>query len=790
MKKYILPNILTTTIIALLLFMTVGYALYSETITLNGKITIAKSGIIEITSASIVQNECKNLSNYTNPTYSGTNINFSVTGSSENFTATYLIEITNNSFYDYTYTDFAFNPTIQGSDNTAKISTTITNANTGQTMGAGDSYPKGSVTVLKVKISFETENSNTTVGVTGNSAFTVNNEGSLIASISPTTGDLKGDNYSCFTLNVINTYHYTRTFEIISSNENIIFANNNLTPITSLSIDSNKNQNYEICTMVKEGSIFLTDSTTTTPYIKSNGINNIILDILTLAVDVDINATDKEIPEVGNVTLKMADTNTVNGEATLSWNRIDSGGSAITNYYIVLYNETTGATNTYTTGNAITSYTFTNLSEGSYHATVYGEDEAGNIGSAYISSATTANGYASRSESIYLKWLYNVSTDFNRIASDGATTAVINNSYEATLSVNTSTSGYSLPSSITVTMNGQELTNGTEYTYNSSSGKVVINKVTGDITIKASATWYCLIEGTKIRLANGTYKKIENIEYDDLLTVYDHENGGITYEYPVWIEKETKVNHYQKTTFSDGTILNTFGDHGLFSMDLLKYVSVQDKDNFKIGTKVAKIKEDGTIEIVKVTNIEIIKEETSYYNVSSTRFHNIIAEDLLTTDGSIISSNVFSFNEDITWSKERDDYLKTNDLFIYEEFKVIFPQFPFPEHIFRGYRMEEMKHLYNQGLLDINMYYENLKNLGSKTMTDENDNNLWMITTSDDKVINKKDYLQIEGSYYKLPYPKNYNNFKGWYNTADGKLYKPNDLIKVVYGMHFIAKYY
>ena len=225
-------------------------------------------------------------------------------------------------------------------------------------------------------------------------------------------------------------------------------------------------------------------------------------------------------------------------------------------------------------------------------------------------------------------------------------------------------------------------------------------------------------------------------------------------------------------------------------MDLLKYVSVQDKDNFKIGTKVAKIKEDGTIEVVKVTNIEIIKEETSYYNVSSTRFHNIIAEDLLTTDGSIISSNVFSFNEDITWSKERDDYLKTNDLFIYEEFKVIFPQFPFPEHIFRGYRMEEMKHLYNQGLLDINMYYENLKNLGSKTMTDENDNNLWMITTSDDKIINKKDYLQLEGSYYKLPYPKNYNNFKGWYNTADGKLYKPNDSIKVVYGMHFIAKYY
>ena len=361
MKKYILPNIITITVITLLLFMTIGYALYSETITLNGKVTIAKSGIIEITNASIVENECSNLSNYTVPTYSGMNINFSVTGSSDKFSATYLIEITNNSFYDYTFTDFAFNPSIQGSENTAKISTKITNANTGQSVGPGDSYPKGSVTLLKVKISFETENANTTIGVTGNASLTANNEGSLVASISPTTGDLRGDNYACFNLNVINTYHYTRTFSIISSNENILFTDANLNPISILSIESNKNDNYEICTTIKEGSIFLTDSTTTTPYIKSNGINNITLNDLTLAVDVDINATDKDIPEVGNLTLKMNETNTVNGEATLSWNRIDTGGSPITNYYIILYNSKNLKYNNYTTGNSITSYKFTKL---------------------------------------------------------------------------------------------------------------------------------------------------------------------------------------------------------------------------------------------------------------------------------------------------------------------------------------------------------------------------------------------------------------------------------------------
>ena len=790
MKKFIRSNIIPLIIITLLCCMTAGYAIYYETISLNGDIIIKKSGIIEITNAVIVENECSNISNYTNPTYEGMKINFSVTGRSENFSATYLIEITNNSFYDYTFTDFAFNPTIAGSENTAKITTTITNANTGESIGAGNSFPKNSVITLKVKINFETENPNTTVGVTGNGAMTENNTGTLEANITPTSGNLQGkDAISCFTLNVMNSYHYTRTFNLTSSNENIKFVDNKRNEISVFTINAGSTSSYEVCTMVKEGSIFLTDSTTTTPYISSNGINNLTLDTLTFAVDIDINATDKEIPQVGNVTLAMADTNTVAGEAFLNWTRIDSGGSPITNYHIILYNETTGAQTKLSTGNAIPSYTFNNLSEGTYYAKVYAEDEAGNIGSNYVDSATTANGYCSRSQSVALKWLYNVDTSgFSRLASDGATTAVINNSYEATISV-TASSSYSLPDDLEITMAGQQLTNGNEYTFNSSSGKLIITKVTGDITISGSATFYCLIKGTKIRLADNTYKNIEDIKYDDLLTVYNHELGGITYEYPIWIEKETKVNNYQKTTFSDGTILKTFGDHGVFSMDALKYVSVADSQNFHIGTKVAKINEDGSISIVLVEKIEIVNEKTSYYNVSSTRYHNIIAENLLTTDGSILSSNVFSFDDNITWTDERDEFLKSNDLFVYEQFRFIFPKFNFPEHIFRGYRMEEMKHLYNQGLLDINMYYDNLKNLGTDTMKDIDGTNLWMVTTSEDKVINKKDFLRKQGSYYTLPHPKNKENFIGWYNTSDGKMYNPTDKVKIVYGMHFIAKY-
>ena len=69
------------------------------------------------------------------------------------------------------------------------------------------------------------------------------------------------------------------------------------------------------------------------------------------------------------------------------------------------------------------------------------------------------------------------------------------------------------------------------------------------------------------------------------------------------------------------------------------------------------------------------------------------------------------------------------------------------------------------------------------------DNNLWMITTSEDSLENTSKYLKEEGSYYTLISPMNNNNFIGWYNTADNKMYNIGDKVKVTYGMHFIAKY-
>ena len=55
---------------------------------------VQKAGIIEITSASIIRDECSNLTSYNEPSYSKMHIEFVITSRSTSFSATYLITVT------------------------------------------------------------------------------------------------------------------------------------------------------------------------------------------------------------------------------------------------------------------------------------------------------------------------------------------------------------------------------------------------------------------------------------------------------------------------------------------------------------------------------------------------------------------------------------------------------------------------------------------------------------------------------------------------------------------------
>ena len=787
LSKY---NILGLAVFLAVVFMSVGFALYKQDLGLNGDIALKKQSKLEIVSATIVESESENLKDYSNPTIDGLNVSFKMRGTSETFVATYLVEINNGSAYNYAFNNFPFSANLDTSGKVS-IETIITNSTTGEVLDPGEIIPAEESRTYKIQFTITTDDVDAEVTIDGDATYTTDNTGNIIASITPTTGNLQDGAIACFTVSVANTYKYDRNFTLDSSNDNITLVNNAGTVLGTFSIGANTTESYEVCTKTAEGSTFLSDETTTIITLNSTGVSTVNVGELTLAVD-NSEAVDTEAPKVGNVSLAIPEEDTAIGKALVSWDRIDTGGSSVTNYYIILYNSDTGTTSTFETGSALTSYTLTNLEEGNYYVKVYGEDEAGNIGESSCDSATTESGYCSLSNTTNLKWQFAVTYSLSKLSHDGSTstsdTVTIYSSYSTTLAVNSSSTWDMLPSSVTITMGGTTLTSGTDYTYDSSSGKITINKVTGDITITASAMSICLVKGTLVTLADGSTKKIEDITYEDLLLVWNYETGTYTYEYPIWIEQGKTTSHYQKTTFSDGTVLKTVGRHGVFSKDLNQFVSVHDGEKFKVGTEIAKLNADNELEYVKVVSIEVIDEPVEYYHVVSTRYYNIIANNVITTDGTVILSNLYNFGENITWENRDYDAL---ELYDYSLFSDVMPYY-----MFKGLRVEEGE------VLSAYLDFETFKNyllhnqlndeMLLKPEEDGAGNRLWKVTTSDDLTFGASsatNSLFKEGSYYFLKEPLNKIGFKGWLNTADGELYQPGDMVRVDYGMHFVAEY-
>lgn len=769
MKKNNKISIIINVIFVLVFsFITIGYAAYNKELGITSSLSLVGNGEMFIRSIDLV--DSSNVSNSVSPTIVNNEVNFNITfnGTNNDFFANYLVTIVNNTFYDYTYTgidlDYSLSRT-DGVQDGSSLSISINGINNGDVISAR------STKTFNIIVNLNANDPNATY-VT-EIASEVNNEvvqeAKLLASVTPKQGDLRTNNLAKFTLDVISTYTYDRTFNINISDSNFEIVDASGNALSNLTIHANSEETYDFYVKASSNATFVNDSKTTTITLNSSGIPRIIVDSITLLVNQNTSVTDTIPPVVGNVNFSMGETE---GTATATWSLIDYGLSGVDHYMINLYNSSNTLVRSYT-GTDATSYSFTGLSEGTYYVVVYAIDDSGNSGSSYVNSATNNTGYASKSNNATLKWRYTVTNNLTNLSSNGNNYAVYHQPYTATLSASGLLAG--LPDSVTITMGGQTLTANTDYTYSKSSGQIKINNVTGDIVITATASGTCLIKGTKVLLANGKYKNIENIRYDDLLLVFNYETGKMIEEYPIWIEKEGKTKGYQKNTFSDGTVLNTRGWHGVFSVDKNEFVSVDNEEDFHVGTRILKIDKNGKKEVVSVTKIEYIMEETTYYHVVSTRYYNIIANDILTTDGTVILSNLYGFNKDLTWTKMRDI---NNDWYTREELSIL------PNYMYIGLRAKEGKVLQKYGMSrDIFLWY-----LVNNQLTDEmlpinknKDNKLLFSVQSE---LDNKCYLLPEGSMYILS--KN-DKVDKYLDTSQNILYNPGDSVKIELSTYFKA---
>ena len=768
--KFNITFFIAIILIAIFCFETIGYAIFSQVLTINGTASFQKVGELEI--IKIEQGYFNNATEASTPTYSGLDVNYNITFScnqSNPGTAVYYVTIKNNNVIRYTYNGFNINATITQNSSSGEVTTTIEGLNQGDVIEPGDE--------IELTVTFSLTSS-TTVSLFGSATYTTytvtangtvdkttSNLGDLYASFtSSLEGDLRTLTRVPFTISVMNSYDYDYDFTISSTSSKLKLVDSNGNSLSTYTIYGGNTESYTFYVELEDSATFNNEYINSTIYLnygsKSKKINTI-----KIQVNQELEEEDIEPPTISNLTVTKDSTD---GSLTLNWNGEDD--SDILKYYILLYSvngSTETLQQTYNTTSSETSYTIKNLDPGYYSFKVYGEDNSENNNKptqTEIDNATTSSGSVMKVESAYYRWYVNVTYNLTYTSSSNTDSKVpYGEAYSTTLSVG---SEYTLGTP-TVKVGNTTYTSGTQYSYSNKKITIYAQYVTDDITISCTSTkTTCLIEGTKVLLHNGKYKNIEDITYSDLLSVWSYDTGSIDYEYPILIEYEGTAKSYQLTTFSDGTTLKTVGYHGIFNADLNKYVSIDNKDEFNIGTKVVKII-DGKINYVKVVNIEYIEKEVKFYHVESTRYFNVITDDVLTTDGNTILNNLYGFDKNLKWINKLDT------AYDYSYFKGISEKY-----MYVGMRMGEIYNIQTDHAEFIK-YLVNTGLSGDVWTKPNKKGNKYIFYVSTNTGLKT---TILEDNYYRLP-----NTYKYWKNSVDNKIYNANELVKIECSTHFIG---
>lgn len=147
--------------------------------------------------------------------------------------------------------------------------------------------------------------------------------------------------------------------------------------------------------------------------------------------------------------------------------------------------------------------------------------------------------------------------------------------------------------------------------------------ITEDTTVESWAQ--CFVAGTPILLSGGETKPVEDICYEDVLSVWDFDNGCMASARPCWIKRAESISYFWRNVFSSGLVIDTVGvsGHRFFDVDSGKFEYNTDC----IGHRVRMA--DGS------TNVLVSSSRVSgtceFYNVITDRHMNLYAGGALTS---------------------------------------------------------------------------------------------------------------------------------------------------------------
>jgi hypothetical protein len=153
-------------------------------------------------------------------------------------------------------------------------------------------------------------------------------------------------------------------------------------------------------------------------------------------------------------------------------------------------------------------------------------------------------------------------------------------------------------------------------------------RTSGTVSISNKVNWTgyfpCLVAGTLISLADGTQKKIEDVSYNDVLTVWNFDLGETSEARPLWVKRKQTANRYTLLKFSDGTELKTVGHH-IFNKQAGEFTKII-TDDTPVGT--VTVNEHG--QEITVISKEIVNDVIDFYNIWTQYHLNAYANGILT----------------------------------------------------------------------------------------------------------------------------------------------------------------
>ena len=172
----------------------------------------------------------------------------------------------------------------------------------------------------------------------------------------------------------------------------------------------------------------------------------------------------------------------------------------------------------------------------------------------------------------------------------------------------------------------------------------------------------CLLKGTMISLADGTYKPIENIDNDDLLLAWDFDLGCYAQTSALWIKRSETGSQYNLLTFSDGTTLRTVDQHRIFNKQAGAFTYPMTTAT-PIGT--ITVNEHG--QEITLINKQVIVDTVEYYNVITDYHMNLFSDGVLTSCrfNNVYPINEMKFVKDNRTLRSRKEFANIEDRFFH-----------------------------------------------------------------------------------------------------------------------------